>query len=147
MIQCPNTGPIFTGLEPDWGYLPYVVSVSMCLGWLSFQREGVSQKAVSRHVAKVGHIVSLLEDLCLGVSFRVSPKKIALGTRQGQLLGLHGGPCRRRCTRALSCLLLLLWDRADTRCLWQMLLLEHLNHCPNQTVFLERSHSENIRCP
>ena len=39
MTQDPNGGPRLTDPESDWGHLSYVVSVTVHLAWLSFQRE------------------------------------------------------------------------------------------------------------
>lgn len=117
--------------------LPSICGLCVCVSSLAELLEGASQKAISQCMAKVGHIVLLLEDLWLGVSLYFSLKKVVRGTCQCWLLGLQGVLYWHRCTRAFSSLPLLLWDSAHTRCLWQMLLLEHLNHCPKQTVVLQ----------
>ena len=58
--------------------------MSMTASGLATLSEGMSQKTVSQCMAKVGHIALPLEDLCLGVSFYVSLKKVALRTCQFQ---------------------------------------------------------------
>lgn len=119
----------------------------LCLSGLAELLEGASEKAVSKCIAKVGHIVLLLEDFCLGVSFCVLLRKVVLGTCQCWFLSLQGDLWWHRCTGLFplfSCCFGTVpipdaSDRCSRRSIWITV--------PSKQLFFKRSHSENTHCP